>query len=300
MPSAPLTVGLPSQTHQGGGARLLRRLGGAVRTVIAGGSALARGLRRPAAPQSRRAPPAPRGPAAPPAPKQPRAPRRPRAASSVQLPQAARSGWMARWFGRNRRQPALDSQPPLPDSDDAPFTPEVYPGLSPEVCAFLNTPVEECDPDLMRVVLAMLARHIADSMPPELGMDVEALFSTLYGRLGAEPGEAGADAPPAEEPSPAPATLTAASPTPEIESHGTEPAEDAVTATSVATVTTSDAASPAGPGVRRNRSPFDRGLPFRRRSLAIRCRSPFRRSFPRRSQPPLARRLCYAACAGPP
>ena len=116
--------------------------------------------------------------------------RRPgRAPPPVPPPRPARPGWLARWFGRNRRQPALLGRPPFPDSDDAPFTPQAYPGLSPEACAILNTPVEDCDPEILRLLLAVLARHIADSMRPELGLDAETLFSTLCDRLGTVPGD---------------------------------------------------------------------------------------------------------------
>ena len=86
------------------------------------------------------------------------------------------------------------------------LTPEAYPGLSPEACAILNTPLEECDPDVLRLVLCALAHHLADVLPPELGMtDGKAVFSALWGRLGALSGDAStaaAAAPPARQPPP--------------------------------------------------------------------------------------------------
>ena len=307
MPSAPFPAGLPSQPPQGPGARLVRRFGRAVRSVIGGGIALAGRLQRPAAPRLSRNPPAPQDPAAPAAPGRSRVPRRKPAAAPVPPPRPARFGWLARWFGPNRPRPASLARPRFPDSNDTPFTPEAYPGLSPEACAMFNTPVEKCDSDLLRLVLAVLAHHIADSIPPELGMDAKALFSTLWGRLATVPGAAGPDAPPAGEPAPAPATpkdavpdVPPASPTPLLHAQGTEPADDAATA---AWDTPPDAASLTGPVFRRGRSLFDgsRSFRHRRRSVVRLCRSRVHRLLPggpQRLPPP--RRLCYAACAGPP
>src|SRR5487761_2421286 len=272
MPTTLHPAGLSSQPHQGAGARILRRFGRAVRSVIAGGITLAGGLRRPAAPQPGRNPPAPRDLAPPPSPSRPR---RPRAAAPVPPPRPARFGWLARWFGRNRPRPASLARPPFPDSDDTPFTPEAYPGLSAEACAIFNTPVEKCDSDILRLVLAALALHIADAMPPELGMtDAKAVFSSLWGRLGAEPGEARPDAPPAEAPTPAPATPKDAEPdapgapkeaepdapdtpdAPLIQAPGPEPAGDAPVA-AAAWETTPDAASRTGSVFRPGRALFD-------------------------------------------
>jgi len=268
-----------------------------VRSVIAGGITLAGGLRRPAAPQSGRNPPAPRDLAAPPSPSRPR---RKRAAAPVPPPRPARPGWLARWFGPNRPRHASPARPPFHNGDDTPFTPEAYPGLSPEACAIFNTPVEKCDPDILRLVLAALALHIANSMPPELGMtDAKAMFSTLWGHLGIVPGEAMPDARPAEEPAPAPAAPKDAGPdAPLLQAQRTEPTDDAIAARE----TPPDAASPTGPVFRPDRSLFDRSRSFRhrRRSFVLRCRARFRRSLPGWLQRPPPRRLCYAACAGPP
>ena len=293
MPNAPHPAEPTPKPHQGVGARFLHRLGGAVRGVIAGGIALAASRRRPAAPQPRPTTSPPADPAKPPRPRQPRAPRRPRTAEPAVAP--TRPGWIARWFGRNRHHGASFSAPQSPDSGNGRFTPEAYPHLTPAVCDFLNTPVEECDPDILHLTLTLFARHLAESLPPELGLNAEALFSTLLDRLGSEAGTAQPDAPPPEAPAPDDATHPA--PVPQAER--TDPADD-TTAAVVATGTTPDAAFPAGPAVRGNPPPFDRGRPFRRRPLAHRCRSPDRRGLPGAPHHPPPRRLYYAACAGPP
>lgn len=143
------TPRLPSPHRQPAGATLFRRLGGAVRTVIAAGVTLgvtlAGGLRRPAAPRSGSGHAAPRKAKARPA-----------------------------WLGRRS----------FPAGQDAPFTPQAYPGLSPEFCALLNTPGEDCDPELLRLLLAAVAHVIADALPPDSGIaDAGSLFSTLWGRF---------------------------------------------------------------------------------------------------------------------
>ena len=192
----------------------------------------------------------------------------------------------------------------LPNSDDAPFTPEACPGLSPDACALLNTPVEDCDPEILRVLLAVLARHIADTMSAELGMDAEALFSTLCGRLCAAADEAAPVAPPATEPAaPPPPTSKHAVPNAAAarlpRAHGTEPAD---------TATTRDnkphhAASLGVPGFRGRWTPVHARGWFRhgRRSGVDRRQQSCRRVLrgTPRALPPQWR-LCYTACAGPP
>ena len=300
MPNAPRPAGLSSQTPQGGGARLVRRFGGAVRGVIAGGIAIAGRLRRPAAPEPRHTPPAPRDKTASPAPRRPHVPPRPRAAAAVAPPQQL--GWLARWFGPRRRQPTARNRAPVPDSNDAPFTTQAYPGLSPEACALFNTPVEDCDPEILRVMLAVLARHIADSMGPALGQDAETLFATLCGRLGTVPGDAGPDAAAAEAAVPMRATPAATAP--DLAATAPAPADQAdATAAGAAGMreTTPDAAPLTGP-VRRRSLVHDAGrpLPHRRRSRLHRDRSRLHRGVRHQRQRLPSRRLCYAACAGPP
>jgi len=231
MQTAPLPSGLSTPTHQGIGARVLRGVGGIVRNVVAGSIALTCGMRRPAAPKPSRNPsapryfsglrnPTPRDPAprdfplfgnlaALPSSSRPRAARRPRLAAPVS---PVRPGWFARCFPPNRRRPASSNRLESPAFGSAPFTPEAYPGLSPDACAFFNTPVEECDPDTLSVILSALAEHIADRLPTERALDARALLSALSGRLGAVPGEAGPDVPPAVEPAPAPAMPEDAAP----------------------------------------------------------------------------------------
>ena len=289
MRNAPRPAGLSSQNPQGGGARLVRRFGSAVRGVIAGGIAIAGRLRRSAAPEPRRNPPAPRDPAASPAPRRPRVPPRPRAAAAVAPPR--RPGWLARWFGPRRRQQAAPDRAPPPDRDDAPFTPQAYPGLSPKACALFNTPVEDCDPAILRLLLAVLARHIADRMGPVLGQDAETLFAALCDRLSTVPGDAGPDASPADAAVPARATPAAAALDPADQADQADATEAGA---AVRRETTPDAAPLTGPVCRRSLlHDACRPLPHRRRSRLHRGVRHQRRRLP-------SRRLCYAACAGPP
>ena len=215
MHTAPFPAEPARQTHQGVGARIVRRFGRAVRGAISG--ILRPGSRqRPAASPSATPAPAAAGlePPAPPSrlriPHQPRVPRRPRAerrpriarwSAPTQPIQPTRSGWMARWFGRKPRQPA--SGPSLSATSDFQFTTEAYPELTPEACAILNTPVGDCDPELLRLMVSVFAAQLAAM--PELGLsDAKALFATLWQRLGAPLGDTAPDA----APDAAPATTT--------------------------------------------------------------------------------------------
>ena len=272
-----------------------------MRGVIAGGIARVGRLRRQRGQESSHTPAEPRGTVAPPAPRRPRLPRRPIAAAPV--PPARRFGWFARWFGPKRRQPASPARPALPGSDDAPFTPEAWPGLSPEARAFFNTPVEDCDPEILRLLLTALAGHIADTMAAELGMDAEALFATLCGRLATTPSETRPDT---AEPAPTPRTPEHAAPdavaTPPIQAQGTEPLDAATTAVAMRD-TRPDGIFPPASVFRRSRTLVHAGRPFRHfhRSLVDRGRLGFHRFLPGTPQAlPPPRRLCYAACAGPP
>jgi len=361
MQTAPLLSELSTQTHQGVGARLLRQVGGAVRNAIASGMARSGGMRRRTAPKSNRNPPAPHDAVshdrtAPPRPSRPHAPCRKPAAAQVPPSRPARFGWLARRFGPRQPQPTSSGWPAPADVGKTPFTPEAYPGLSAEDCAILNTPVEECDPDLLHVILSVLVAHIVHSLPPELGMDAEALFSALCGRLGTAPGEAAPGVLPGEPPSAAPENLepgeppaaeSAAEPAapenakpepppavqptavpagPEnsepdappasqsepIQAQRTQPADAAATTTVAETERIPAAASPARP-IFRHCARFDGSPPFRRfgsrsgsrrlhhrQSLLHHRRSCRPRSLPASMHRPPPRRLCYAACAGPP
>lgn len=171
---------------------------------------------------------------------------------------------------------------------DAPFTPETCPGLTAEDCKLLNTPVEDCDPEILRQLLLGLAHHLAAVLPTGAGTpDAEALFGMLWGRLAAPL----ADAPPDETADDAPdGQQQAAGQAPSRRSGGKprppSAAGDAVNATPGSMV-------PPRPGRDRRRSP--RG--FRRRDFQS---ENARRIVPDARQRPAVRRLCYASCAGPP
>ena len=272
-------------------------------------------LRRPAAlPPSANPQPA-RDLQAPTPPRRPRAPR--------QSPPAppARPSWIARWFGRGRRQPAWSASSLFPAGNDAPFTPEAYPGFPPELCAILNTPAEDCDPELLRLVLAVFARHLADNLPSELGLDAEALLSTLCGRLGASLDEAGPDAAPAEEADEAPGSTADAMPAEALSSPHDLTEIQAASLPVDAAIGGVPAAAPhtkilPKPGLYDSRSPrrswrprihgcrnlVSRGFRNRQRRLCCRQRAvlPVCRGHSNRQPAPPLRRLCYAACAGPP
>jgi len=94
----------------------------------------------------------------------------------------------------------------VPGDQDAPFTPKAFPGLSLEFCNILNTPLEDLDPNTLRLLLAAFAQTVVNAMPPEFGMTAGSLFSSLSDRVAAL-GVAMPDAPP-------PAALHAAPLTP--------------------------------------------------------------------------------------
>ena len=182
-----------SQSPQGIGARLVRRLGGAVRNALAGGLALAGALRRPSASQSGFGLPEARNAHARPAPERARTPCRARTAPPIPPSQPASAGQGAPCHGR--RPPELSSRPLFP-AGDVPFTPETVPGLGPELCAVLNTPLQDLDPKILRILLASLAQTIAPSMPPAAGMmDAHSIFLSLWSRLAGALDAAAPDAP---------------------------------------------------------------------------------------------------------
>ena len=296
MPVALLPAGLPSQPHQGGPASFLTRFTRAVRSAITAG--LARSTRQNT-PKPRTTPPKPSDPAAP------RAPRRASPATPAPAQQApARPGWFARWF-RRTPQPAPEARASRPRRNCEPFTAQTHPGLRPEVLAFLNTPVAQCDPMLVRIVLSVIAKQAAANMAGQPGSDAQALFEKMWARLAPALDQQAPDAPPAGQPQQAPAAVA-------------EPAADAPPAAETAEMPAEPADEPApeaaapevprqtprpAPAFHRRRTRPARLRPRRRRQPAPRCyfHSPTRRS-PKRAthQPPPVRRLCYAACAGPP
>ena len=194
-----------SQPRHGAGARFVRRLGSAVRDAIAGGLAHAGVLRRrPAASRpgigdDRVAQDADAGPAPVRAPRT----RRPRTRAVVapsqpvrpDLPAPTRRRRFAR-FGRKR----------FSGPDVMHFTPEAFPALTLEACAFLNTPLEDCDPDIVLFLFSGLAEYLT-ALPEGVDMpDPMAVFATLWARLGNLGREALPDAPAAIERDAAPAT----------------------------------------------------------------------------------------------
>ncbi len=250
-----------------------------------------------------RSPTAPRPPAAQNAASsaQPRPHRRPHAERPAP---PSRPGRIARlWFGRTRRRPASPGRPPRPADDTAPFTPETHPELSPEACALLNTPVEDCDPEFLRLLLSALARHIADNLPPEPGMtDPQALFATLWARLADPLGDAPPDAAPDSPPPDAPARPTATAPTgsrPAPDTPATAPAafQPAGAATTVAAAPppTPDAVALPRPASRR-RQPR---RPDRRTRSRPRAHRPAQHPRPRQQLRPQHRHR-IATGAGPP
>lgn len=166
MTNAPLPSRLASQNHQGGGVRFFGRFGGVVRGVIASSIALTARLHRATTTRHNRNPPTPQTPPSPPSSRRQAAPRRPRTTTPVPSAEPARSGWLARWFGRGRHQPAASDRPAF---GDTPVTQEAFPELPPEIRAFLDTPITECNPDAVLVLLALFAERMAPYLPPERG-----------------------------------------------------------------------------------------------------------------------------------
>jgi len=108
------------------------------------------------------------------------------------------------------------------------------------------------------------------------------------------------DAPPAM-PEDAVPDAPCAPPTPRIDAHGTEPADDAAPAIVTAWETTTDAACLTRPVFsRRARFDTSRSFRYRGRWLVQRRRSCVHRRPIADIQRLPPRRLCYAACAGPP
>jgi len=310
MPIALHTPGRAAQSHQGVGARLVRRLGGAVRSAIVSGITLVGALRRPAASQTSRDHAAAQHPETPP-PKRVPLPRRPRAALPAPLPLPP---WLAPLLARRRRRPAC------PNQGDAPFTPEAFPQLSPKACAVLNTPLKDCDPKTLELLVSTFTQYINQVMSPEAGiMDPQATLPNLWHRLSTALADTNLDtslpatpgavpATPADEVPDAPVTpphpsappigptmpsakdAPRLSPVPLSGPPVSDPPADA-TITTAAPKTPPDIAAPSAPG--RHAS-----LRWRRRPF---CRAFFLRSLRDGSQclpPPW--RLYYAACTGPP
>ena len=298
---------LASRSRQGVGARLLRRLGGAVRNAIAGSLALAGAVRRPAASQPGLGHTVARNAEARPALGGPAAARAQRAAA-VAPSNPAPAG---------RRRPTQARTTFFPEDPNVPITPETVPGLGPEICAVLNTPLGECDPEVLRILLASLAIAIGHSMPAESGfVDPQGLFSSLWDRFAGLLDQPPPDAPaPAAPTAPAPAPMTQApspaltpaqpdpSPAPRPEPQTAKQPHDSVIHTAdirPAAPDTDALPSPLFHGqspAPHHHCPFRFQTEWRRRSRTLRVpRSPLRGN-PRQPMP--LRRWCYAARASP-
>ena len=302
------------QPHQGLGARLVRGLGGAVRSGIAR-------LRRHASLPSSPIPQPDQDQPSPAAPTRPRAPHRPATAPAAPSPQTNASGC--------EPGQAPPSHQPAAPTGDPPFTPEKFPTLSPKACAILNTPAEGCDPEFVQLVLFVLAGIRAET--PEMSVtEARALFAELWERLGGPiPGTSAAaeqhrppDAAPAAAPDSAPdaapqaapvaaqATRPAAPNASSVTPHDLPAAPDAPTAPEAASrpdptktpamaepAIGSGSATPPRPGICRHRAlRLDLRRRIRPRPL-IRRSPPVRRAFGRQRTPPL--HAGYAARASP-
>jgi len=190
MPTALHTAAPTSQSHQGVGARLVRRLGGAVRSAIGSSINLAAALRRPPASQASPDHAAAQHPQAP-VPSRVPLPRRPPRARPLPflLPH-----WLAPLLAHYRRRPASENRRAFPNHGDTPFTPEAYPQLSPKACAVLNTPLKDCDPKTLELLFSAFSQHISELMSPEAGItDPAATLPALLHRLNTALGDAKAD-----------------------------------------------------------------------------------------------------------
>ena len=314
MPIALHPLGRASQSRHGVGARLVRRLGGAVRSAIVGGIALASALRRPAPSQTSQDHAAAQHPEAPP-PRRVPLPRRPSAALPAPSPLPP---WLAPLLARRRRRPACLNH------GDAPFTPEAYPQLSPKACAVLNTPLEECDPKTLELLISTFTQYINQVMAPEAATaDPQAALPNLWHRISTALADIKADTSFSATPQPVPATPADKVPDAPVASlHPPAPptapampsAKDApslsplplsgppadATITTVAPKTPPEIAAPSAPVLHRSLRYDTQSFACSRRHFRC-CRPLFPRGVLDRPQclpPPW--RLYYAACTGPP
>ena len=318
------TPGRASQSHQGIGARLVRRLGGAVRSAIT----LAGALRRPAAAQTSRDHAAAQHPEAP-APSRVPVPQWSHAALPAPLPLPP---WLAPLLARRHRRSASVSRPAFLKQGDVHFTPETFPQLTPKACAVLNTPLKDCDPKTLELVVSTFTQYITQVMAPEAGIsDRAAMLPNLWHRLSTALDDAKADTSLPATPGAVPAAAGGAAPdAPVVSPHApvqappTEPrpsAKDALllsplplsdspdnaVITSAAPQTTPDPAAPSAPVGHASRPHPGRSFRYPIQSVARwRAFHCFRALFPSRGvcdalpclPPPW--RLYYAACTGPP
>jgi hypothetical protein len=226
MAIAPVTVSIDTKSRQGVGASIARRLGGAVRHAIAGSLSLPSRLRRraaakpnPAAPQPKPNPVASQPPQAHPRPDQASARTRTQAAPAAAPGRPQPASWLARWLRPNRGQTAPAPARPRrrrSRSDDTPFTAETCPGLPPELIKLLNTPMQDCDPEALRLLFSAFACFIASAMPPgmaALGLtNAEDVFGYIQGSVGGVLDGATLASEPACEQTPPPAAQPQAPP----------------------------------------------------------------------------------------
>jgi hypothetical protein len=260
-------TGLSSQSRPGLAARFARRVGGAVRTVMASSITLASSLRRPAAPASTRDPAVAGDLNAPVPPNSSGAAGRPRDAAPVALAEAARSGLLPRVLGRQRQRSGWRRRRSA--DGDAPFTPKNCPGLSREMCKFLNTPLGDGDPAMARMMFTALEEYFVGLLPADAGAEGAAwVHGVIWGRLGGVLDERGPDCLPAEAAEPAPAapmdvvSAAAVDAVPDALAHAAcvaltdaAPASTTDTAASVAAASPPGAASHAPPYARADLSP---------------------------------------------
>ena len=285
MPIALTTAGLPSQPRQGVGARLVRRLGGAVRSVIGSGIDLAAALRRPAVPETSRDHAAAQAPA----PTRVRVPRSRHAAVSAPLRLPHR---LARLLLARRHHPAAGSRPAFRNQGDKPFTPQAFPQLSPKACAILNTPIEDCNPKTLEPVFSTVAQHIGELMSPEAGVtDPQAILPNLWRRIGTALADTNAD-------TCLSTTLRAAPPTAPTRQWTNHAPKTAQTPPPLAGRGWGEGAGMLGRSLRSSTQSFARRRPRHVR----RCRTFVHGRGVRdglQCLPP-PRRLCHAASSGPP
>jgi len=316
-----------------------------VRGVIVRGITLACTLRRPAASQTSHHPTAAQQPEAP-ASRRLRAPHRPPSTSPAPRAWAAKQTkapakrasegaaplpppWLAHLLAaRHHRRPACLNR------GDIHFTPQAFPQLSAKACAVLNTPLKDCDPKTLKLLVSTFTQHINQIMSPEAGIaDPAAAFPNLLHRLNAALADANADASLSTTPQSGPATPADAvpdAPDPQLPATGpTMPSAKATpplsprplsgppasapsthgAITAPAPATTPHTATASAPVVHASRRLSTTGESFRyhtqsfarRRRSALRCRRPlFPRSLRHGPQYPPPWRLYYAACTGPP
>ena len=213
---------------------------------------------------------------------------------------------------------------------NVPFTPEAFPQLSPKACAVLNTPLKDCDPKTLDLVVSTFTQYVREVMSPEVATtDRAATLPHLWQRLSTALDDTKADASLPATPDAAPATPTDAvpdapvlSPHPPTHAPQTEPTKPSTTIgaprlpppvplssppttdhppdatiTPTAPQTTPDITAPSGSVAHGSRSSPNSG-----RSSPFRC---CRALLPRGARDrlqclPTPWRLCHAACTGPP